>query len=295
MRKEVARDLEKSLNDLRRVVIPTLVKHCPEFGRTDFRVIESPDNSRDELHRDLDVLAGIDAYQRWLSAMRGIASRVQIGENYRTFTIRLSRPSQAKTEYEKRLTAIKRRDEGFLYPYWTVQAYMTSVGGELQSVGLARTDQLYLYVEAREQNGHQFPRKRAGQGGETFLYVSWDEYKASGNYFYEYPDPALLKRIDAQISRVDQALALYGDDEEEAEEEEVYTLAEYEELFACERGMEEAEELLETRAWEELSKQAEHYPFSEMQEGANGIVELEQEQPSWFLPHSPIFGKRSNQ
>jgi hypothetical protein len=53
-------------------------------------------------------------------------SRIQTGVNYKTFTIRNKRKSGARTEYEKRKIAI---EKGYLYPYLTVQAYVTDSAG----------------------------------------------------------------------------------------------------------------------------------------------------------------------
>ena len=61
--------------------------------------------------------------------LRGITSRVQWWKDYQTFTVRIERPNGALTEYTKRLTTIKRVNEGFLYPYWTIQAYLDSLVG----------------------------------------------------------------------------------------------------------------------------------------------------------------------
>jgi hypothetical protein len=74
-------------------------------------------HSDDPVSLDLAVCAGIDAYQRGTFALRGITSRVQWWENYETFTIRTSRSNGTLTEYEKRLATLKRRDEGFFYPF----------------------------------------------------------------------------------------------------------------------------------------------------------------------------------
>lgn len=187
MRNDWLADLQNSSSDLIRVVLPTLASHCKEFAYCSFRTIES--RTKDELRNDLDARAGIDAYQRWPVAMRGIASRVQSdGINHRTFTIRESRPSGVSTEYQKRLQVIKRRDEGFLYPYWTVQAYMSEVGGDLLSVAVAKTVELYQFIEQQESGGRKLPRNVAKNGGQTFIYVGWAYYRIynPGSFLYIY-------------------------------------------------------------------------------------------------------------
>ncbi len=163
------------------LVLPTVVQHCKDFGGGDFRTIEG--KTRDELCRDLDVRAGIDAYQRFATAMRGIALRIQDqGKDWRTFTVRVSLPSGEPTEYSKRLYAIKNKDQGLLYPYWTIQAYVTP-NGELLSLAVAKTEELYLYIEKRF---NWLPRRQT-PSGEVFIYVDWERYKEKGNFCFIYP------------------------------------------------------------------------------------------------------------
>ncbi len=98
-----------------------------------------------ELAKKFDQLSGIDAWQIHNDTnIRGIASRVQKppkwssnGYPYNTFTIRKSRDTGTKTEYEKRLYAINSSD-GWIYPYLTVQAYVNAKG-RLLSFATART------------------------------------------------------------------------------------------------------------------------------------------------------------
>ena len=183
MRSDVARDLQKSSHDTARDTLPTLINNCPEFRCDGFGLVEG-EHSTDHLRKRLDTLAGIDAYICWLKGMQGIAVRNQYGKNWRTFTIRLRRPNETITEYEKRLYTIEHKDEGFLFPYWTVQAYFTEPGGKLLSVGVAKTEELYLYVQRRELGGWRFPRRFAGNGGEEFLYVRWDAYNISSKRYF---------------------------------------------------------------------------------------------------------------
>lgn len=237
MRDEVRKDMSLSSHALATLVIPILRDHCPEFKRSDFRIIEGKEDS---VGHDLDILAGIDAYQRWLSAMRGIASRVQFGRDFQTFTIRIARPSGVTTEYEKRLKAIKHRDEGYLYPYWTVQAYIASSGERLLSVGLAKTAELYLYIEAQEEKGQRLPRNRAGNGGEQFLYVPWSQYRQSSNFFFTWP-ASTTNQLEHTFKRMK---------EQQKPSEEVFSISDYDELFALENGIAEAD-----RIWQEREGQ----------------------------------------
>ena len=79
------------------------------------------------LARAFDTVASIDA---WIVqpnlGMCGLASRIQqvdINQHkpYNTWTIRLERESGVRTEYDKLCYA---RKHGFLYPYWSAQAYI---------------------------------------------------------------------------------------------------------------------------------------------------------------------------
>jgi hypothetical protein len=147
LRDEVRRDREQSSAAFERVVWPVVQKQCGELRGSALRLVEGQANER--IAYELDVCAGIDAYQRTSYGLRGIGSRVQWGINYYTFTVRVSRPSGALTEYRKRLITLKRRHEGFLYPYWTIQSYISEPGenGTLLAVGVAKTVELYQYIE----------------------------------------------------------------------------------------------------------------------------------------------------
>lgn len=189
--------MRKSSPDFLNIVWPALRDNCPDLRGGKLCTVEGNEN---EVAADLDMRAGIDAYQRWDRAMRGIACRVQWGDNYQTFTVRISRPNGAETEYQKRLEVIKRRDEGFIYPYWTIQAYLDRPGGTLLSAAVAKTAELYLWIEQYESVGRDLPRNHARNGGEGFLCVSWARYRRSGNYLFIYP--SLRERVDALIARM---------------------------------------------------------------------------------------------
>lgn len=231
--------MNKSTPDFLNIAWPALQKNCPELRGGRIRAVEGKDN---DLSADLDMRAGIDAYQQWDRAMRGIACRVQWWRNYRSFTVRVSRPNGSETEYQKRLTVIKRRDEGFLYPYWTIQAYIDQPGGKLLSVAVAKTAELYLWIEQYEKNVGLLPRRTVPNGGERFLYVDWDLYRLSGNYLFEYPAPPLAQRIDTLIESLPDIPA--------EDEEEIYQ--EY-----ADPGMRQAEEILKARDLDALIEWAE--------------------------------------
>jgi hypothetical protein len=182
MHKDVKRDMLQGLADLKKA-LPILQAHCPEFGPGPFKLTGEESG---DIAGDLDMHAGFDAYQRHRSGMRGIAGRAQRckGTPFRTFTVRVGRTSGMDTEYKKRLTAIRYKLEGMLTPYWTVQAYLSLDGSIVNSIGLAKTEELYRWIFQREKSGLVFDRKTVG--GATFIAPSWDLYRQSGLFFYEY-------------------------------------------------------------------------------------------------------------
>jgi len=186
LRDEVRRDREQSSAAFECVVWPVVQKHCPELRESALRLVEG--RAKESVAYELDVCVGIDAYQRTPFGLRGIGSRVQWRINYHTFTVRVSRPNGALTEYRKRLITLKRRHEGFLYPYWTIQAYVSKPGrsGTLLAVAVAKTVELYRYIEQRAQSERPCQERPAGKGGERFLFVEWAEYRQSGNYLFIY-------------------------------------------------------------------------------------------------------------
>lgn len=134
-----------------------------------------------DLADDLDVLAGIDAWQMVdeKGVMRGIASRIQWGDkSWRTFTLRKDRPSGARTELQKRMTAFIEADSGWLMPTITVQAYASKPRreGRLIEAGVCYTRDL---LEFALKNPCREPRPNP-QDGVIFDWYEWDAMKKSG-------------------------------------------------------------------------------------------------------------------
>ncbi|HEU5379371.1 MAG TPA: hypothetical protein VFV38_28445 [Ktedonobacteraceae bacterium] len=185
LRADVRRDREQSRADFVRIVWPLVRDQCRELRGSTLRMVEGlPQNP---IADDLDIDAGIDAYQRTPWGLRGMSSRVQWWKNYQTFTVRSQRANGSRTEYGKRLATIRRLNEGFLYPYWTIQAYLERPGGKLLAVAVARTVELYGYIEQRKQSGRPCRERRASNGGEWFLCVEWEQYRQTGNYLFVSP------------------------------------------------------------------------------------------------------------
>lgn len=169
------RDLSESSRSFLTVVWPIIKKKC---GGGEIKPVEILQDN--QIARELDILCGIDVWQTVQgSGARGIASRVQPGpKNWGTFTIRRRRFSGAKTEYEKRLEAI-RSGGRFIYPYLTCHAYVD--GGRAVGVGLARTVDIFNAIEVENEAG------RIGQRGGP-VYVQ----KTGNADFFVLPFTAVL-------------------------------------------------------------------------------------------------------
>ena len=93
-----------------------------------------------------DKFAGID----WIGKtpdnnLYGVAVRVQWTNNpFNSFTIRSDRHTGTKTEYQKRIEAIQ---HGYFYPAYTIQAYVDKTTDILLSAAIAKTKDLYEYVD----------------------------------------------------------------------------------------------------------------------------------------------------
>jgi len=177
MRANVCTDLNDSSRAFLMAVWPKIKMAC---GGGDIRPVEILDDI--EIAKQLDTLAGIDVWQTKTDiGVRGIASRVQFGDKaWNTFTIRLARESGSATEYEKRLDAIE--TGRFIYPYLTVQAYVTARNNPtLLSCAVCKTKDLYGFVEYRKTIENPIKPKKSidkttGQWA-TFYCVDWLELK----------------------------------------------------------------------------------------------------------------------
>lgn len=127
--------------------------------------IYSIEGSNDPMLQLLDKDCGIDYMWEKDKKVRGIATRVQWGIPYDTFTIRSKRQSGAETEGIKRLEAI---GESF-YPHLTMQMYCNNREESiLESMAIIKTEDLYqllvLYPELfhtnKSDNDFEFIRWR---------------------------------------------------------------------------------------------------------------------------------------
>jgi|GEM_PF-1190235 len=193
MRADVKRDLSDSACDFERLVWP---KGGLWIGNGELIHVESITDS--EFANRLDILGGIDAWQVIQNkGIRGIASRIQWYEDkyYRSLTIRAERTSGAETELPKRLRAIK-TGNGWLYPEYTFQAYVTERrNGELIYICMARTTDLYEYVDWRIRKGKLSEKLYNPQDGNSFHPIWVEDLKAFGLDIKEYRNRELILRL----------------------------------------------------------------------------------------------------
>jgi len=162
------KDLTKSARDFIMLVWPTVRQY---FNNCKIRQVETV--ATIPFCKELDREAGIDA---WIldttKGMRALASRVQWNINYKTFTIRKERASGMKTEFEKRLYAIK---NDWLYPFYTIHAYISEKNNkkELLSVAWCRTKDLIEYIEEGILGEDYYIKTVFNNGKADFYVVPW--------------------------------------------------------------------------------------------------------------------------
>jgi hypothetical protein len=164
-------DLLSSASLFERLVKPALAKG-------DHHIYSVEAHTDSGLCKALDQMAGIDAWMSNRKGMRGIASRIQTvqdgREPFRSFTIRRARESGAATEYEKRKFAI---ENNYVYPYFTLQAYVDESETRLLALGICKTHELLCYVS---EYPHECDTKRTGpqqQGQAEFIAAYWRRMK----------------------------------------------------------------------------------------------------------------------
>ena len=147
--------------------------------------IKAVEGRDDEICLMLDQNCGTDYFQIYGNGEKlngvvwGVGSRFQSvwhgGKTFDTFTIRLARESGADTEYKKRKLAIERNG---IYPFLTMHGYYDEKTGEILSLAIARTKDIWDCIE----KGH-CDTKKTGQGqvGQaTFYVVGWEKFKSLG-------------------------------------------------------------------------------------------------------------------
>ena len=179
MNSRIKGNLSDSANDFKNIVWPE-IQDLLGGGR-----LEPVEGVSDvDFARDLDFLAGIDGWQILKNrGVRGIGSRVQWIGAHDSFTIRYTVESGAETEYAKRLKAIRSRSsEGLIFPHLTIQAYLNGRGGDLQSVAIVHTEELFEYVAGLVETEAIFMNPSPAtfgvrfnyQDNSEFIFVKWE-------------------------------------------------------------------------------------------------------------------------
>lgn len=185
-------DLSESARRFSNIVYPKIKEKW--FGGAELAPVEVV--SQEDFADKLDELAGIDY---WVidtdNGMRGIASRVQNQSDWSTFTVRHERPSGVDTELQKRKKAI---DEGYLYPYWTIQAYTPR--DRFENVARCQTQALIDYIRLGTKGKHY--KEKETKTGEKFYTVHWEdlERKYEVRYYNQPNQSAKLGNPKSQKS-----------------------------------------------------------------------------------------------
>lgn len=140
--------LNAATDSFKRYVEPQLYDSNLFDPNSSYVIVCEGDN--DDLKTQLDRYAGIDmvTIDNQSQTVQGIASRVQTGMCYRTFTIRaITDNGSIDTELKKRSLAIRNGD---MYPTWTIQAYICNNALDNTkvdcTVGVVRTIDLFNYI-----------------------------------------------------------------------------------------------------------------------------------------------------
>lgn len=129
------------------------------------------EEKNDELYTLFDRVAGFDWLLTKEEGIYGVATRVQWGQNWGTFTVRFKRDSGTKTEYQKRIEQI---ENGALFPAYTMQMYCDDKDGfPMLSIGVCKTKDLFEYIGKN-------PIRRRRTGNAEFMYVNWQRFESSG-------------------------------------------------------------------------------------------------------------------
>jgi hypothetical protein len=172
MDKFIKKALSKSAVAFETYVIPHLSKL---LGGGKIVIVEGV--TADWMTRMFDAVSGIDVwYIDNDIGIRGIASRCSFGNKvWNTFTIRKSIDTGRKTEHEKKAYAI---DNNWLYPYWTIQAYIDDENKRLLTFAVAKTEDI---LEMIMQDKCKVKDTKGRMGGIDYFYsVDWHEMRKEG-------------------------------------------------------------------------------------------------------------------
>jgi hypothetical protein len=130
----------------------------------------------------LDATAGIDVFFSDTTGMGGLASRIQSGcvKSWDTFTVRKSRESGAKTEFDKRKDALRSNGK-YIYPYYTLQAYIDK-DDNLLSMAVVCTRDLIELIDMGEYRVNHTGAVQIGQA--EFYIVDWSMFSKHNKSIY---------------------------------------------------------------------------------------------------------------
>ncbi|MDY6776349.1 hypothetical protein ACEU6E_10775 (plasmid) [Halorutilales archaeon Cl-col2-1] len=165
-------DLKSSANAFEKVVYPEIE------GEIDGNEIIPVENvhTESDVQKLLDTRAGIDALVRdEKGRLYGVASRVQYGADWGSFTVRGFRSSGSKTEYRKRIEEIE-GDKHAIYPYYTCQAYVKE--GRLLNAAVCKTQDLIEYIDQGDYQQDYDVKicNKDGDSLQTLFVVFWGDF-----------------------------------------------------------------------------------------------------------------------
>lgn len=166
-------DLKQSSDCFNKLIAPKLheiFSPCEIF---------SIENQSSDLAKILDNHCGIDSLikNNRNSLVYGIASRIQFtNKSYGTFTIRDKRDNNTLTEFGKRQFALK---NGGIYPYYTLQAYVTEKH-HLLNMAIMKTADLFNYIEKYPNEVTEKHTQNNKIGQASFKVCKWQNISQKG-------------------------------------------------------------------------------------------------------------------
>ena len=155
-------DSAKAIRSIQHTVLPTLIS-----GK-----LHSVESSGNALLLMMDQSSGIDYIREDNKGLQGVASRVQFGSDFRTFTIRAERHSGAKTELQKRREQIA---GGYFYPAFTLQAYFSGRKDLImKSIAVIETTSLYDFIEKHPEKVYE------RFSDNLFICCKWRDIQGAG-------------------------------------------------------------------------------------------------------------------
>lgn len=157
--------IEKSSTIFEQLCVPELKK---EFN-CEFISIEK--NQDIHSHKIMDTMAGIDALAfKKDEGVRGVASRIQYGKVWNTFTIRKSRESGVTTEFEKISKAI---EDDNMRSFYTVHAYVNH--NNIEAMAICLTKSLFQLIRDGKFTVKKTNPDQKGQA--EFYVVKWSDFE----------------------------------------------------------------------------------------------------------------------